>query len=128
MMLFLDTTDRSSYLLRIVTMRGVTEARLLVHPKERRGDALFDGIAKMLQRRRLTGVIVISGPGHFSGVRHGVVAANTLAYAYNVSVVGVEKKEGESERTLIERGFRMLKKMRHGKYVVPVYGRVPNVG
>ena len=127
MILFLDTTDRTSYRVAVINSTGILEASRTVQPKERRGDALFDGIATMIRRRRLTGVIVVSGPGHFSGVRHGTVAANALAYAHNIPVVGVEKKEGESERILMERSMKMLKKGKLGTYVVPVYGREPSI-
>lgn len=128
MILFLDTTDRSSYIVALARTTGVVIDRRVLKTNERRGDALFSAIVTLTHRRRLTGVIVVSGPGHFSGVRHGVTVANALAYALQIPVVGVEKSEEGNEKVLLERGLKMLKKSKLGKYVVPIYGKEPTIG
>lgn len=37
---------------------------------------------------KLTGLVVFSGPGSFTGLRIGATVANTLAYSLNIPIVG----------------------------------------
>lgn len=82
--------------------------------------------------RELEGIIVVKGPGSFSALRIGLTTANAMAYGLNIPVVGV--KDGEFEK-IVEEGMRKLKRLgsraesgasRKG-YVMPEYGREPNI-
>ena len=39
--------------------------------------------------KNIKGIIVINGPGSYTGIRVGVVTANTLSFSLNVPVVGI---------------------------------------
>lgn len=69
----------------------------------------------------LTGIIVFSGSGSFTGLRIGATVANALAYSHGISVVA-----GEGENWLIG-GAVKLKLVKPGNYVVPTYDREPNI-
>jgi tRNA A37 threonylcarbamoyladenosine modification protein TsaB len=69
----------------------------------------------------LTGIIVFSGSGSFTGLRIGATVANALAYSHGISVVA-----GEGENWLIG-GAVKLKLVKPGNYVVPAYDREPNI-
>lgn len=69
----------------------------------------------------LTGIIVFSGSGSFTGLRIGATVANALAYSYGISVVA-----GEGENWFTG-GVMKLKSAKPGNYVAPTYDREPNI-
>jgi tRNA threonylcarbamoyl adenosine modification protein YeaZ len=64
-------------------------------------------------------IAVTLGPGGFSRVRSGVVAANTLAYALNKPVIGV--------RSDVDSDLTGLLLMQGSRSVSPEYGKEPNI-
>ncbi len=70
---------------------------------------------------KLSGIIVFSGSGSFTGLRIGATVANALAYSNNIPVAA-----GEGENWLHE-GVQKLAHAESGKYVVPTYDREPNI-
>jgi tRNA threonylcarbamoyladenosine biosynthesis protein TsaB len=76
----------------------------------------------------LSGIIVNSGPGSFTGLRIGISVANTIAYSKNIPIVGVEAGENGSEY-LLQKGLKMLESAgSHFKEsIVPQYGAEPNI-
>ena len=68
----------------------------------------------------LDGLVVFSGPGSFTGLRIGAAAANALAYALSIPIVGAGgprwAKEGENK----------LLSGRNERMVAPRYGRAAN--
>lgn len=70
---------------------------------------------------KLTGIIVFTGAGSFTGLRIGATVANALAYSHNLPVVA-----GEGENW-IEVGFSKLTDTKPGQFVVPTYDREPNI-
>jgi tRNA threonylcarbamoyladenosine biosynthesis protein TsaB len=62
--------------------------------RHRHGEELLQRVDEVLaeiggDRSALTGVVVGTGPGSFTGLRIGLAAAKTIAYAMNVPIVGV---------------------------------------
>ncbi|MEK7618827.1 MAG: hypothetical protein AAB416_01130 [Patescibacteria group bacterium] len=96
----------------------------------KRGDVLktIDALlaSKKVSIKSLSGVVVISGPGHFSCLRGGISIANTLGFALGIPVVGVEAVE-VSDKELIEKSAALLKKKKKFTPVVPMYGKEPNI-
>lgn len=70
---------------------------------------------------KLSGIIVFSGSGSFTGLRIGATVANALAYSHNIPVVA-----GEGDAWLDE-GIQKFAQANTGKYVVPTYDREPNI-
>ena len=75
----------------------------------------------------ITGIIVCSGPGSFTGLRIGISVANTLAYSLDVPIVGVTGEINFLE--LCKKGNNLIKKEEKGfgVSVEPFYGSEPNV-
>ena len=71
----------------------------------------------------ITGIIVVRGPkGRFSAIRAGVVCANSLAFAWNIPVVGIET-DGSVEPALDQ-----IKKLKIFKdSAIPVYEKEPGI-
>lgn len=76
---------------------------------------------KGLEPNNLTGIVVYSGPGSFTGLRIGVTVANTMAYSLNIPIVA---STGEAWFSV---GMEKLKTGNQGKIVVPEYGGEPNI-
>jgi tRNA threonylcarbamoyladenosine biosynthesis protein TsaB len=77
--------------------------------------------------QEVTGAIVVSGPGSFTGLRIGLSVANTLAYSLDVPIVGI-KDENDYEK-LLQKGLAVLKS-RGASYegaVEPQYGAEPHI-
>lgn len=64
----------------------------------------------------ITGLIVFSGPGSFTGLRIGITVLNTLAYTLKVPVVGANGEDW------LKAGLERLSSARVGDYVSPEYG------
>lgn len=67
----------------------------------------------------LRGVAVVSGPGRFTAVRLGIVAANAIGYALNIPVVAVRSGE--------QIPFVRMRNIKRFKPVVPWYGKEPSI-
>ncbi len=69
----------------------------------------------------ITGLIIFHGPGSFTGLRIGIVTANTIAYALQVPIVG------SSDENWILDGVRKLSDGGDDKMVLPHYGADPHI-
>ncbi len=69
----------------------------------------------------LTGIVVFTGDGSFTGLRIGTTIANSLAYSLNIPII---ESSGED---WITTGLVSLKTAEPGKYVVPKYSKEPNI-
>lgn len=69
----------------------------------------------------LSGIIVFSGSGSFTGLRIGATVANALAYSHNIPVVA-----GKDDDWLAQ-GIDNLSTANPGEYVIPTYDREPNI-
>ncbi|MEI7690225.1 MAG: tRNA (adenosine(37)-N6)-threonylcarbamoyltransferase complex dimerization subunit type 1 TsaB [bacterium] len=85
---------------------------------------LFSDADKNL--KKISGIIVNSGPGSFTGLRIGISVANTLAYSLDVPIVGVSKTH--EVKQLLEEGLEMILRMNNFvRPITPEYGREPNI-
>ncbi len=93
-----------------------------------RGDILktIDSIlvAADSQPSNLRGIVVCTGPGHFTYLRTSIAIANTLGWALQIPVLGLEV---QSQKEFIAAGLVGLSKMKAFIPVVPAYGKEPNI-
>lgn len=64
----------------------------------------------------LSGLVVFSGPGSFTGLRIGITVMNTIAYAQNIPIVGTAGEDW------LEQGTRLLVSGQGGEIALPKYG------
>ncbi|RJO62036.1 tRNA (adenosine(37)-N6)-threonylcarbamoyltransferase complex dimerization subunit type 1 TsaB [candidate division WS5 bacterium] len=77
-----------------------------------------------LQYKDLSSIIVVCGPGSFTGLRMGIVIVNAFSYALGIKTAGVIQKEKMTLEEMYSIGKEDLKK---GQIIEPFYGREPNI-
>jgi len=75
--------------------------------------------------RKMEGICVVHGPGSFSAVRGGVLAANILARMLRLPLVGVSRAEAENLDQLI--ADLSAGRLETSSYVMPTYDAEPNI-
>lgn len=94
--------------------------------KERDGICLLPRLLELVGRAP-EAILAVRGPGRFSAVRGGVVAANMLAHLFKIPVYGIIKKENESRADIVRRGLAMAGKGNGSKSILPYYDAEPNI-
>lgn len=74
-----------------------------------------------LSTKELTGLIIFTGAGSFTGLRIGTTVANAMAYANSIPVAA-----GEGEEWITD-GMSKLHSTKLETYVMPKYDREPNI-
>jgi tRNA threonylcarbamoyl adenosine modification protein YeaZ len=74
-----------------------------------------------IELQDLTGIVIYTGEGSFTGLRIGTTVTNTLAYALSIPIVEAKGK------SWIKTGLGKIKTTTAGKYVVPKYSAEPNI-
>lgn len=79
----------------------------------RHGETLLPSIGRFLgeqniRRSRLTGIVVGTGPGAFTGLRVGIATAKGLAHGLGIPVVGVSTAEALIAASRVERAVLLL--------------------
>jgi tRNA threonylcarbamoyladenosine biosynthesis protein TsaB len=72
----------------------------------------------------LSGIVVLEGPGSFTGLRIGITTANTLAYALSIPIVGTSDTVQGDWLTI---GISRLKAGQNDSVVLPLYGAEANI-
>jgi tRNA A37 threonylcarbamoyladenosine modification protein TsaB len=120
--LFIDTSERMRVQLALLPRRGRVRARVM------RGRRPVPFLASFMSAKSvpsLHGIAVVSGPGSFSAVRSGVLAANLLARMHRLPLYGVRASEARDLRAL--RDTLVAGARRPSPYVAPVYDAEPNI-
>ena len=93
MILVLDTATRTP-VVALAQPNGTLVGERRWQSHHRHGEELLQRVGELLReanvsRNELTGVIVGTGPGSFTGLRIGLATAKTIAYTLEVPIVGV---------------------------------------
>lgn len=126
MFLFIDTTEDLIILALFNKDKIISQTRKKAH--QRQGELLLVTLDKSLKKNKvkltdIQGIMVIKGPGSFTGTRIGVATANTLAFALEIPILGI-KKEDLDLRQLIK---KYSKKIKNKNSVLPIYSSPPNI-
>lgn len=122
MFLFLDKTieqvkvwisDGSGKIIKVKTVRGKKD--------------ILPVIDSVIGNKKISGIIVVSGPDSFSISRGKVSVANTLSFAWNLPVAALKREDFRGEKDMIKKGLEKIKKEKPGKIIFPVYDKEPNI-
>ena len=97
MYLVIDTISKESLV--VLGEKGRLVGKIVWSSDFNQSEELLVKIDKLLEkggveRKDLTGVVVVSGPGSYTGIRVGVSTGNALGFALGVPVVGVSYLDG----------------------------------
>lgn len=133
MILLISTENNNRFSLLLGNEKKISQIKIIDKPF-RQSELLLNEIKNIIGKNTLTGIIVVNGPGSFSGLRIGIATANALAYAWRVPIVGVKIKSAwmnENLKVYLEKiwraGVKQLMKNIKLKFVLPQYGRQPNI-
>lgn len=119
-------TDKPLAELHLYTPAGVRRAQHSWTADRQLADTLLPAIEDFLRREQvklneLTGLVVFSGEGSFTGLRIGTTVANAMAYSLNIPVV---KAGGAGWQAA---GLKLLRQASPGLPVTPDYSAEPNI-
>ena len=131
MKLFINTSTPDTAALMLVNDETSIEKVLLPMIDNQRADVLVE-IEKLLVKHYLkpndlNGVVVVTGPGHFSYLRTGIVIANTFAFALNIPVAGIALEEFSDDEEWVAHGLAKLQDKNNSVPIMPQYGAEPNI-
>ena len=75
----------------------------------------------------LKGIVTVTGPGAFTSLRIAVAVANTLAFALQIPVASLIKKNDYTEDQMIKLAWQKIKVAKIGNYIKPYYDKQPNI-
>ena len=132
MILVINTSGQEKFTIALSEDDGNLISRKIFHSHFTQAEKLLPSIDNFLQLKKskladLSGVVVVKGPGGFTGLRIGVMTANTLAYALKIPVVGFKIGDFRDIKDLAKKASYKLRKTRVGSMVIPFYGREPNI-
>lgn len=132
MILIINTASPDKIIVALSENKKILNTSII---KTRRGqkDILLKTIDRLLSKNKvevknLKGIIVVTGPGSFAGLRVGIVVANTLSKTLDIPVLGVKLADFTKLSDLVELGEKKLKKPGKGRMVLPFYNKEPNIG
>ena len=119
-------TDQPCAELYLLDVKGKERARHAWQADRQLAATLLSEIMQLLARQHtalsdLSGIVVFSGSGSFTGLRIGTTVANALAYSLGIPVVKTTDDDWLSSAE------SALAKAQLGQFVQPDYDRAPNI-
>jgi tRNA threonylcarbamoyl adenosine modification protein YeaZ len=95
---------------------------------QKQAELLLVVLDKLLKQSKLKlaeiqGIIVVKGPGSFTGTRIGVSTANALAFALDIPILGIKKEDLSLSKVV----GKYSKKIKSKKPILPIYSSPPNI-
>lgn len=121
--LFIDTSRPDRF--RFGALASADAKIATVHGRSNRLLPALSRRFSFSELRALHGICVVHGPGAFSSVRGGVLAANLLSRLLKMPLVGVHADDADDLKTLASR--LESGRIAPGSYVMPTYISEPNI-
>ena len=129
MYLYINTANGNDIVLALLNKQGNILKFKKIKAKYKQSEKLLVNIDKIVGRslKKLLGVIVIKGPGSFTALRIGLTVANTMAWGLKLPIAGLMFNDEIKEKSLIQQGYKQVKRIKKFKAVMPEYGKEPNI-
>lgn len=126
MFLFIDTTEDKIILALFDKDKLVSQVTKKAY--QRQAELLLITLDKLLKKdkiklNQIEGILIVKGPGSFTGTRIGVSTANALAFALEIPILGIKKED----LSLPEVIGKYSKKIKDKKPILPIYSSPPNI-
>lgn len=126
MFLFINTAEDNKTEAALIEIDKDDEVKVVSKVSSKiKSDRALEVVDKLLGKNKITpkklkGVFAVNGPGPFTAVRIGIALANTFSYALNIPVFGIEYKEGEKIKEMVDKTLKMVKNIKLGEIVRPI--------
>ncbi len=132
MYLLLDTSTPEHFTVALAHLSGQWLEIRQVDSHFTQSEKILPQIEKLLDKRKIDrnkidGIFVVSGPGGFTSLRIGVITADTLGYAWQVPVIPLKTGAYDLKKGLPQGALLRMKKTRPDNQALPDYGRPPNI-
>lgn len=124
MWFFIDSSERGRLRLAQIPVLGTVHAHDVIAPRY----ALIRELAAFMPKKRLSelkGICVVCGPGSFSAVRGGVLAANVMARILRIPLFSLDRSEAHDLEAV--RDGLVQGRYHANAYVAPLYEAEPNI-
>ncbi len=126
MILFINTASYDEIVLALLSVDGKKIKTKKIKAARQQAEKLLPAVSKLLESQNkklkdITKIQVVVTGGSFTSLRIGVVTANALAYALNISIEAVS-----ADGKVLEN--QAAKKFATYNIVTPQYDREPSIG
>ena len=131
MILFINTADQKEIFIGVINKNNFIIKKKF-QAQYQQAEKLLVEIDRILAKsglklNDLKAIAVVNGPGPFTALRVGVSTANTLAYALNIRIVGIELGEFNNLDQLTMIINQKIIKAKLKVIIKPFYGKEPNI-
>ncbi len=133
MILIINTSNNNKFHIALLQKQECLLNRDVEAPFEQE-EFLLSTLSEMLKELEqkitaLEAIGIVDGPGSFSSLRIGAIVANTLGWALSIPLVTAHGDEFDNNDKLYELVLaRLSNSINHKQFVMPKYGREPNIG
>ncbi|MFA7243810.1 MAG: tRNA (adenosine(37)-N6)-threonylcarbamoyltransferase complex dimerization subunit type 1 TsaB [Patescibacteria group bacterium] len=129
MILFTDTTSDQTIIALFCKKDFVKIDEIKFESKGMQSELLIFSIDKLLKKHAISKqdieiIMAVPGPGSYTGLRIGLATLNSMAFALNIPIVGVESPGGKKE---IISAFSQIKGSIFDCPVLPKYKYPPKI-
>ncbi len=123
--LLLQTNILGEHSLWLVSRQGVVlRSKRFIH-EHHGADQVLAEIVRVTKGAKLSGILVVRGPGPFTAIRAALVIANTLAWIKNIPVMGIVRTKKIDPEKIPQTVW--ARATTYQQPVRPWYGRQPNI-
>jgi len=138
MNLYINTTNGESIFIAVTENHKILLQKI-IKAKYKQSERVLTEIDKLLTKVKdiynlfskkqnlISNIVIVNGPGPFTATRIGVTVGNTLAYAWQVPVVGIKNSEFKDNYELINKAEKKLLKVKKNNIVEPFYNQAPSI-
>ena len=130
MYFFLNNLKDDEIFMALADKKGV-RSDILLKNSDRRANLLriFNQLLKKDKTavNEISGLVVVNGPGSFSGIRTALSLVNTISAMNKIPAIGINLNSAATNYDLILLGIKKLSQTKKIKLVLPDYGREPNI-
>jgi len=130
MYFFLNNLKDGEIFMALADKKGIKD-EILLKNHDRRINLLkiFDQLLKKnkITVNKISGLIVVNGPGSFSGIRTALSLTNTISVLKKIPAVGISLDDAATNHDLINLGIKKISRTKKISLVLPDYGREPNI-
>lgn len=99
MILYIDTSERN-FELRLYDKDGQLVDKFVSTSEANHSEELIKNIDALIEdnsisKADISKIVIVSGPGSYTGLRVGVATANAMAYALNIPIFGIKTEQKE---------------------------------